>query len=317
LLKNPDKGGYIMNRESRVSIIVSITLAALILISCSSTPLILSRDPEDRLKGIPNEYDEIKHVGDKIASGQIVRMRSGTEHSQVAEFEYKVKNLGKISRNDPDERVRLSASQQLDRLATDANYVLRREAMPQVNNKQIITQAALTDDDHVVRCIATARLSDQALLGDIAKRPNLYGRVARIRLGLMDPVVARNMGQEPVLTCEGRQAGVIDTDRAKKQSTLRRYRSSVIVEIRLADKELSRKSEVLQDLSFEKDGTPKPHVSANPKVEIQPTDMLYDVLSKMAFPNSAATEIFQTTKSVDLKEAADKYLEKQQDKKSK
>ncbi len=66
----------------------------------------------------------------------------------------------------------------------------------------------------------------------------------------MDPVIARIMGQEPVLTCEGRQFAVTDTDRAKKQTTLRRYRSSVTVEIRLADKELSRKSEVLQDLSF-------------------------------------------------------------------
>jgi len=305
-----------MKQGSRVSILVAMTLAALILISCSSTPLILSRDPEERLKGLPNEYDEIRQLGNKIASGQIVRMRSGTEHSQVYEFEYKVKNLGKISRNDPDERVRLSASQQLDRLATDSNYVLRREGMPQVNNKQIITRAALTDDDHVVRCIATARLGDQALLGDISKQPNLFGRVARIRLGLMDPIVAQIMEQEPVLTCEGRQFGAIETDRTKKQSTLRRYVSSVIVEIRLADKELSRNSEVLQDLSFEKkDGTSEPVVRSKPIKEIQPTDMLYDVLSKMAFPNSAATDIFQTTKSVDLKEAAGQYLAKQKDKK--
>jgi hypothetical protein len=35
----------------------------------------------------------------------------------------------------------------------------------------------------------------------------------------------------------------------------------------------------------------------------------------MAFPNSAATDIFQTTKSVDLKEAAGQYLAKQKDKK--
>jgi hypothetical protein len=188
--------------------------------------------------------------------------------------------------------------------------------MPQVNNKQIITRAALTDDDHVVRCIATARLGDQALLGDISKQPNIFGKVARIRLGLMDPIVAQIMGQEPVLTCEGRQFGAIETDRTKKQSTLRRYVSSVIVEIRLADKELSRSSEVLQDLSFEKkDGTSEPVVRSKPPKEIQPTDMLYDVLSKMAFPNSAATDIFQTTKSVDLKEAAGQYLEKQKDKK--
>ena len=307
-----------MNQGGRVSIVVAMTLAVLVLVGCSSTPLILSRDPEERLKGIPNEYDEIKHTGDKIASGQIVRMRSGTEHSQVVEFEYKVKNLGKMSRNDPDERVRLSASQQLDRLATDANYVIRREAMPQVNNKQVITQAALTEGDYAVRCIATARLSDQGLLENIAKQTNLFGRVARVRLGLMDPIVAQIMGQEPILTCEGRQAGVIETDRTKKQSTMRRYVSSVIVEIRLADKELSRRSEVLQDLSFDKkDGTSEPVVRSKSPKEIQPTDMLYDVLSKMAFTNSAATEIIQTTKSVDLKEAAVQYLEKQKDKKSK
>ncbi len=290
--------------------------------ACSSVPLMQSDDPDDRLKGIRKEAENIRSLGERY---WIRSLSFWDKNDIVKRLNASGGDLGRLSRQDKDTRVRTAAEQQLAELFKSENPLIRLVAFREIRNQQTIQQAVRNDALIEVRCIAAARLKDPKLLEEISRTEGVVGRIARVQLGLTDPVVQKHLTHEPDITVES------ETKYSRFNEALTEG-YFVTITIKAGEKVLAKG----EDYSTLKTRTPMApgqmtvfavgypvggsdviakikategqQKGAVKRVELNPPEILYNVLMNLSLPTAGANEIIRASGSDDLKQAALRYV---------
>ncbi len=290
--------------------------------ACSSVPLTQSDDPDDRLKGIRKEAESIRSLGERY---WIRSLSFWDKNDIVKRLNTSGGDLGRLSRQDKDTRVRTVAEQQLAELFNSENPLIRLVAFREIRNQQIIQQAVRNDALIEVRCIAAARLRDTALLEQISRTEDVVGRIARVQLGLTDPVVQKHLTREPDISVESET-------RYNRFNEVLQEGYFVTITIKAGEKVLAKgeenstiKTSTLMapgqmavfavgypvggsDIIAKIKANESQQKGAIKRVELNPSEILYNVLVNSALPTAGANEIIRASSSDDLKQAALRYV---------
>lgn len=286
--------------------------------ACSSVPLTQSEDPGDRIKGINQAAENIRSSGERY---WIRSLSFWDKNDIVKQLKNSAQSIGRLSRSDKESSVRLAADQQLDELFKSENPLVRLIAFREISNQQTVKQAALKDTLIEVRSIAVTQLKDTAVLTELSKAGDVVGRLARLQLGLLDPVLVKHLHSELSLLveCETRHGRFNDVKMEGyfasvsikagekvfaqgEEHTIIKWRAPLPpgqVQMSTVGYPLGGK-EVLAKV--------KAQAGEVKQVDLNPSDILYNVLASAAFSTDSAKEISNTTRSDDLKQAAVRYL---------
>jgi len=286
--------------------------------ACSSVPLMQSDDPDDRLKGIRKEAESIRSLGERY---WIRSLSFWDKNDIVKRLNTSGGDLGRLSRQDKDARVRTAAEQQLAELFKSENPLIRLVAFREIRDQQTIQQAVRNDALIEVRCIAAARLKDPKLLEEVSRTEGVVGRIARVQRGLTDPVVQKQLTREPDMSVESETRYnrfnealsegyfvTITIKAGEKVLAKGEEHSTIKTRTPMASGQMTAfavgyplgGSDIIAKIKAN-EGKQKGMIK---RVELNPSEILYNVLVNSALPVAGANEIIRASSSDDLKQAA-------------
>jgi hypothetical protein len=314
-------------------LVVFCVFLSIVFAACSSVPLIQRSDPNDRLKGLVQESENIRSLGERY---WLRSLNFWDKNEIYKKMKASAKNLGDAGRNDADAAVRQAAKKHLEDLYQNENPLIRLVAFREVQDQEIIRKAALYDKLLEVRCIAASRLKDPAVLTELSRADDAAGRIARLKLGLMDPVVVKTFSQEPVLSVETETrlqiSGPVKREgyftnfvvQSGDQVLIKGGERLVIKGKADAKATKTQSGETVYMLNFGypigageiiskassagKTGSYGEKFEIIDQLDLAPVFVLFNMMVNSNFPVGAATEIVHSTNSSDLKNAAIRYL---------
>lgn len=314
-------------------LVVFCVFLSIVFAACSSVPLIQRSDPNDRLKGLAQESENIRSLGERY---WLRSLNFWDKNEIYKKMKVSAKNLGDAGRNDADAAVRQAAKKHLEDLYQNENPLVRLVAFREVQDQEIIRKAAMYDKLLEVRCIAVSRLKDPAVLAQLSRSDNVAGRIARLKLGLMDPVVVKTFQQEPVLSVETetrlqisgpvKREGYFTNFVVKSgDQVLIKGGERLVIKGKADSKATKTQSgETIYMLNFgypigaseiiskvspaDKTGSSGEKYEVIDQLNLAPVFVFFNMMVNSKFPADAATEIVRSTSSSDLKTAAIQYL---------